>query len=264
MSTFRTNDGAQLHYEDVGSGNPLILIHGWSQSSQVFKKNIPALAETNRVISIDVRGHGQSSKVDHGYRISRFAKDLHELIAELGMTDVTLLGWSMGCAIIWSYWDLFVDENLAKLILVDEPGLLLLNESNTQGMWTQEEINASAATIIEDQLAFTDGLVRGGTYGISEDEIRFLIAENLLMPAEYSARLMLHHWTTDWRDIIPTITLPTLVIGGGQSFVSSESQIWTHEHVKGSRLETFDGSGHFLFFEQPDRFNNLVAGFIAE
>lgn len=264
MSLFTTNDGAQIHYEDEGSGRPLVLIHGWSQSSQVFRKNVPELARQCRVISVDVRGHGQSSKVDHGYRISRFAQDVHQLISHLGLADVTLLGWSMGCSIIWSYWDLFVDENLSKLILMDQPGLLLIRDDNPLGMWTQDEITSAAAAIIDDQLAFTNDLVRGSTYGVSEDEIQFLIAENLLMPAQYSARLMLHHWTTDWRDVIPTITLPTLIMGGARSFVNPDSQIWNHEHIRGSRLETFDGSGHFLFFEQPDRFNKLVAEFLAE
>lgn len=263
MSFFTTNDDAEIYYEDAGSGSPLVLIHGWSQSSRVFRKNVPALAKTNRVISIDVRGHGKSSKVDHGYRISRFAQDVHELIAHLGLTEVTLLGWSMGCSIIWSYYDLFVDEDLAKLVLVDEPGLLLLNDDNPLGMWTQDEINATAKTIIDDQLGFTDDFVRGSAFGLAEEDLESLIADNLLLPAEYSARLMLHHWTTDWRDVIPRITLPTLIIGGALSFINPDAQVWNNEHIKGSRLETFDGSGHFLFFEQPERFNKIVSDFIA-
>jgi non-heme chloroperoxidase len=108
MATFRTNDGVELFYEDVGSGKPLVLVHGWAQSHRSFRHQVEHFAKFMRVINLDLRGHGDSEKPKFGYRISRLAKDLDELLTSLNLTDITLLGWSMGCSVIWSYLDLLL------------------------------------------------------------------------------------------------------------------------------------------------------------
>ena len=263
MAFLTTNDGCKLHYEDVGSGKVLFLIHGWSQSGALFKKNIPELSKHFRVISIDLRGHGESQKINHGYRISRFSKDVHELIVNLDLNDVTLLGWSMGCSVIWSYWDLFCSERLSKIILVDEPGLLLKTDDNEFGMSTYDEVLAMNKDILKDQEAFTKGLLGTAfTMGLSEQDLNFIVAENVKMPAEYAARLELHHWLTDWRDIIPAINIPTLIISGRKSFINWKSQVWNNEKISDSKIEIFEDGGHFMFFEEPEIFNKVVREFV--
>ena len=91
-----------------------------------------------------------------------------------------------------------------------------------------------------------------------------MIAENLKMPAEYAARLVLNHGSLDWRDVIPRISLPTLVIGGKYSHVNPQSQVWIHEQIAGSQLEIFEeGGAHFMFLEAPERFNQVVRNFLS-
>lgn len=113
MPTITTNDGIQLYYEDVGEGRPLVLIPGWTCTHHFFQKNIAELAKSCRVIAPDMRAHGDSEKATWGHRISRYAKDVKDLLEALHLEHVTLLGWSMGAAIIWSYLDLFGNEHLA-------------------------------------------------------------------------------------------------------------------------------------------------------
>ncbi|MDR3671337.1 MAG: alpha/beta hydrolase [Holophaga sp.] len=264
MAFFTTNDGCKLHYEDVGSGKNLLLIHGWSQSSGLFKKNIPELSRHFRVISLDLRGHGESEKITHGYRIARFSKDVHDLILNLELKDVTLLGWSMGCSILWSYWDLFGSDRLSKLVLVDEPGLLLKTSDNEVGMSTYDEVLAMNKDILKDQAAFIKGFINSSlTVALPKTDVDFIVAENLKTPAQYAARLELHHWLTDWRDIIPTITIPTLILSGKKSFINWKSQAWIHEKIAHSKIEYFEERGHFMFFEEPETFNRLVKNFIG-
>ena len=100
MAVFTTNDGVSIHYEIQGTGKTLVMLHGWDQSAKAFCNNVPALAETYQVITVDLRGHGESGKPSYGYRISRLAMDVKQLLDALELEDVTLLGWSMGCSVV--------------------------------------------------------------------------------------------------------------------------------------------------------------------
>ncbi len=117
MPYFTSNDGVRLFYEDTGQGRPLILIHGWTFSGRFFHRNISTLAEHARVITVDLRGHGRSDKPDRGYRISRLAADLNNLLEQLNLRDVTLLCWSLGAPVIWSYLELFDRDRVRDITL---------------------------------------------------------------------------------------------------------------------------------------------------
>ena len=75
---FTTNDGIRLHYIEAGSGKPLVMIPGWSQTAAQFRAQLAGLSDRYRVIAIDMRGHGESDKPDHGYRIQRLSADVHD------------------------------------------------------------------------------------------------------------------------------------------------------------------------------------------
>ncbi len=135
-----TSDGVTLHYLEAGSGQPLVMIPGWSQSAEQFKYQITGLSDRYRCIAMDMRGHGESEKVDFGYKIQRLSKDVHDVLTVLDLHEVVLLGHSMGCSVIWCYWDLFGAYRLAKLILIDEPPFLTSNPA-----WSEAEVEASGA-----------------------------------------------------------------------------------------------------------------------
>jgi pimeloyl-ACP methyl ester carboxylesterase len=116
---FATSDGVQLSYIRQGSGRPIVLLHGWSQCAEQFKYQIGPFSARYDVIAVDQRSHGESQKVSYGLKISRLAKDLYELLTELDLNEVALLGHSMGSSVIWCYIDLFGPERLSKIILVD-------------------------------------------------------------------------------------------------------------------------------------------------
>src|SRR5262245_22695294 len=115
-----TNDGVALRYEEAGSGKALVCIPGWSQTAAQFKHQLSGLSDRYRVIAVDMRGHGESDKPNNGYTIQRLAKDVQDLLVARNLTDVTLMGHSMGSSVIWSYWQLWGQDRLAKLIFVDQ------------------------------------------------------------------------------------------------------------------------------------------------
>lgn len=264
MSTFLTNDGVSIHYEVSGVGRPLVMLHGWDQSAKAFCRNVPVLAEKYQVVTVDLRGHGYSEKPSYGYRISRLAMDVHQLMEHLGLQDAVLLGWSMGCSVVWSYWDLFRSDRISKLILVDEPPLCLVNESNPDGFADNDALVALESSILTDTVNATQGFVDmmlctpegKAAYG------QQTLEESLKFPPVPCTHLLRNHVYTDWRDVIPTITLPTLVVAAEHSHVKVSNNIWTHEHISGSQLLVLK-TAHMMFMEEPDAFNAAVMEFIG-
>ena len=273
---FTTADGVKLHYLEAGSGEPVVLIHGWSQCAEEFKHQIAGLSRKYRVIAVDQRGHGESGKSVFGYKIHRLSKDLRELLIFLDLTDATVLGHSMGCSVIWGYWELFGADRLAKIILVDQSPHLTANPA-----WTPAE-NEAAGPIFPspeavydtcNALAGPDGdattrsLIGGMfTENFSEDIKEWVFQCNFRMTRQDASTLLFNHCFQDWRDLIPCITLPTLVIGGRVSPIPWLSQEWMSRQSEGAKLEIFEeeeGGSHFMFIENPDKFNRVVMEFIG-
>jgi non-heme chloroperoxidase len=270
---FTTNDGVKLHYLEAGTGSALVMIPGWSQSAMEFKHQLAGLSDKYHVYAIDMRGHGDSEKPDHGYRIQRLSEDVHEFLAAKDLSGVTLAGHSMGCSVIWGYWEQYGGDRLSKLILVDQMPVITSNPA-----WSAKELENAGAifdakSLFEtvnglagpDGVKMTNGFITGMfTKQYSPDVVKWVIQENLKFPREYAARLLFDHATNDWRDVIPRINVPTLVVGGKASLVPWKSQVWVGSQIKGARTEIFDeneGGAHFMFIENPEKFNRLVKEF---
>lgn len=265
MAKFVTSDGVGIHYEDCGQGQPLILLHGWTASGKAFFKNVPVWSKKYRVINIDLRFHGDSDKPSWGCRIERLSMDVAELMEHLDLMDTVMLGWSMGCSVIWGYWELFRNKRLAKMILYDEAPLNLIQDDNPFGFLDFRKVNELCAYINENH---DKALAEFNVQGFTRDKYRKqylqqFVDESLKMPAREGTLLVRHHIYADWRDLIPTINIPTLVMAGlVGGVVKPEANRWNHEHIEGSRMVTFD-CGHFAFLEDADKFNKAVMNFIG-
>jgi non-heme chloroperoxidase len=127
-----------------------------------------------------------------------------------------------------------------------------------------ETINALAGPDgVETTRGFIGSMV---TKAIPEEEKAWIIERNLTMPRRHAATLLYNHSTQDWRDLIPRIQLPTLIVGGRVSTVPWRSQAWVAEQIPGARLEIFEeeeGGNHFMFIEGHEKFNQIVADFVG-
>ncbi|MFL6579653.1 MAG: alpha/beta fold hydrolase [Burkholderiales bacterium] len=273
--SFTTSDGVRLHYVEAGSGKPLVMIPGWSQTAAQFKAQLDGLSDKYHVIAIDMRGHGESDKPNYGYRIHRLSADVHEFLVAKGLKDVTLAGHSMGCSVIWGYWELYGADRLSKLILVDQMPMITTNP-----VWSDKEKEDAGAILDKNSLydvtnalagpegvKTTEGFITGMfTKQYPRDQLGWVIEQNLKMPRPYAARLLYDHATNDWRDQIPRINIPTLVVGAKSSLVGWKSQQWVGSQIPGSRVEIFEeseGGNHFMFMENPEKFNRIVKEFIG-
>lgn len=278
---FNTSDGVRLHYLEAGSsGRPLVMIHGWSASAAVFKRQFDALTKVVRVIAVDMRGCRESDKPDHGYRVSRYAADLRDLLDALDLQEVDLLGQSMGASVIWCYLDLFGHENrIKRLILVDGTPPC----ASPKPGWSDEEkfkhgvlleYEALSDFFQETKKATTAEAVKASgrmnmfvSKEFPEEDLDFFIEEAMKFPREYAAEILYDVSLGDWRDVPRRITLPTLAITCRGRPSSEQRHAWLATQMPHARIEYFnpdEGGSHMMFFENPEKFNRLVVDFLVQ
>lgn len=271
---FKTSDGAELHYIEEGSGKTIILIHGWGCSAELYKYQIDALKGKYHVIAVDLRGHGDSKTPGYGFRVSRFAKDIYELVCSLGEEKVSLCGHSMGCSIIWSFIELFGEDKLDKIILIDEDPVIIdfpswTNEQKEHfgGLFTSQlTFDTVAALKGENGTATAVGLLAGMFTPEVDDETKSWAIENFKKGAVAdNADLIFNHAMNDWSTLIPRITVPTLVFGGKQSAMNYKSMEWVGKMIKNSETCIMENrSSHFMFIENHDEFNKVMLAFLEK
>jgi len=268
-----------LNFVQKGDGTPLVLVPGWSQTSRFFQKQIDGLSDSYRVIAPDMRGHGESPKPKHGYRIATLARDLREFLQQHGLTEVVLAGHSMGASIIWSYLEQFGAERIAKLIFIDQAPLLT-NGGELSGdkllqagaVFTPETLYATASNVVTNQRAAVRAF-RPAFFSnsISEEDVILYTEQSLKMPAQYAAKLLIDHGAQDWRDVIqyviPKLSVPTLVVAGElATIVPSAAASWIAAQIPSAKLSIFSAAelgSHFMFWENASKFNAVLRDFIG-
>jgi pimeloyl-ACP methyl ester carboxylesterase len=270
---FTTNDNVKLHYLEAGTGKTVIMLPGAGFSANLFKNQIEEFKEKFRVISLDKRGHGKSEKVDFGYRVSRFGKDLHDFLEFLELDSVIIIAHSLGASSVYEYIDLFGTEKISKLVIIDEPASLLINP-----IWTDEEIQNygavyEASTLHEltnkffakDSQNLLNEIVDRMTTKFATEEQKNFILKCMEIPGQSAAKLYFNNICQDFRDVFHKIDVPTLLITGRVSIHPWKSHKWMSEHILQSALEIIseeDGGNHFPFVEKPDKFNKIIISFL--
>jgi non-heme chloroperoxidase len=278
--SLKTWDGVTLRYIQAGSASApkLLFIPGWAQTAAQWRKQIDFFTSKYNVTAYDHRGQGESDKPSHGYRISRLASDLNDLIIQLDLTDVTIIGHSMGCSVIWSYWDLFAESRtrISNLVLVDQSVCMTADPA-----WSPE-LSASISAVFEPTTAFgiasglrgpeatitLSGLLRSMfTPSIPDEDLQWTIKQNLKMSYENAATLLIEHASNDWRDVLPRLDVPTLVIGAKGSLFTLQGMEFIAGQVPEAELRIFDKEemgSHFMFWENPELFHEVVGGFLLK
>lgn len=268
------SDGARIAYRTRGTGPALIMVHGWSQSGAMFQHQLDCLSRDFTVVVPDVRGHGESPDTASGLRMARLAADLRETVDQLGIDRFSLLGWSMGVSVLWSFVDLFGTARVERFIFVDQPAMLTALPGMTEveaahcgALFTLESLGELCAALRSPEAetvraSFVGSMV---TANIAPALFDWILAENGKTSATLAASLLLSHSTNDWRDVLARIDRPTLVIGGSASHVATCSQRHVHAQIAGSTYREFtaeEGGAHFPFLEASDLFNEIVGDFL--
>ncbi|MFJ6379304.1 alpha/beta fold hydrolase [Kitasatospora sp. NPDC092039] len=276
MHELITNDGVRLAYRDSGGdGVPLVMLHGWGQTQEMFRHQVGGLAPGRRVVTVDFRGHGRSGKPRHGYRIARLARDVLGLVDHLGLDAFDALGWSMGASVWWSLIDQQGTGRIRRLVLVDQPAAVAAVPWMTEGEQRESGAIFDVAGLLElgAALAGPDGekvredFVRSMFSGDTDPGLLAFVAEQIrATPAYAGVPLLFDHCAQDWRDVLECVDVPTLVLGCEGSHVDPASQRFIAERIPGARLHVFPksvASSHFPFLENPGEFNAVVEKFLS-
>eukprot|EP00854_Cymbomonas_tetramitiformis_P005001 gene5001-6091_t len=256
-----TNDGVKLAYSKTGENGPnVLLIHGWSGSRQYFRDSVQDLAKQCQVYAYDLRGHGDSDKPTWGAHVARLAGDLRDFLIALDLKEVVVVGTSLGCAIIWSYIELFGNERLGKAVFVDQAPLQFYASDWKLGS------NALRMMLKYDFDAFAKGTAEGCMQRPpTKDTAAFLISETKKADASFLGALMADHTQLDWRPLLPRITLPCLVMVGKKSQCFPWQGVqYVADNIKGSKVEVYEEGDHWLYIEEPQRFSSSVIAFATQ
>jgi non-heme chloroperoxidase len=169
----------------------------------------------------------------------------------------------MGCAVIWSYIDLFGLDRLRKLVLVDcEPWSIDLLDNRGHGVVTPADAGELTSRIDEGWDVDREPLLTGFVGDASERTYGMSAAWAARLPAGPAARLAFSFLSSDWRDVIPRISVPTLVIGAGNGGVPQAAVDWVAENLPDGSLVRLDNVSHMVMLEAPERFTGAVTQFL--
>jgi non-heme chloroperoxidase len=263
----------EIYYEDHGTGQPIVLIHGYPLNGHSWERQHRALlAAGYRVVTYDRRGFGQSSQPTIGYDYDTFAADLDALLRHLDLTDVALVGFSMGSGEVARYLGRYGSGRVRRAAMLGAvPPFLLQTDDNPEGV-PGEVFDGIKTAILRDRYAyfadFFDNFYNTDTLGgtrISERawQASFNVAVNASPFATYAC---VDTWLTDFRDDLPHIDIPTLIIHGTEDRILPISA--TAERlpslVKDARLVRVEGGPHNIAWTHPDEVNEALLNFIAE
>jgi non-heme chloroperoxidase len=264
-------DGATIHYTSSGSGRPLLMVHGLAANSLFFEPAVEPLAREYRVVRMDLRGHGRSGResVDHSVRLA--AQDVHQLLTALELRKVTLVGWSLGAAVSYSYLEQYGDDLLAALVCVDSSPRQTVAPGWEHAAFGGLDANAAAdvtRAMADDPDAFVEGLI-GNCFAAGSTPDPEMLAMLTKQARSASPRALIGFWESvlaeDFRSLLPTIGIPALLVHGARSRIyPTPAGRWLADTIPDARLELLAESGHLPFVEQQSRFVSALDSFLRE
>jgi non-heme chloroperoxidase len=262
-----------LYYEDHGSGQPVVLIHGYPLSGASWEKQVPVLLNAGyRVITYDRRGFGKSSQPTEGYNYDTFAEDLHKLIAQLKLTDFTLVGFSMGGGEVARYFGKYGSKGASKAVIIGGvPPFLLKTDDNPEGV-DGSVFEGIQKAVAADRYAFFSEFFKNFYntdvfLGKRVSERAVQASWNIAAGASATASIAcVPTWHEDFRKDVARIDVPTLVIHGEADRIVPIQAAGhrTAKLVKSAKLVAIKDGPHAVSWTHADEVNTELANFLGK
>jgi non-heme chloroperoxidase len=261
----------EIYYEDHGAGQPVVLIHGYPLSGRAWDRQVPVLLEAGyRVLTYDRRGFGRSSQPALGYDYDTFAADLHALLEHLDLRGAVLAGHSMGTGEVTRYLGSYGPGRVAGGVLVSPIPPYLRQAGDNPGGVPQSVFDGFAQAARADTPAWMKGFLDsfynmpalGGT--LVSDQA-WQASWNLAVTASATAAVAcIGTWATDFRDDLPKIDVPILVLHGDadQVLPLDKTAGRLPGLIKDMHLVVVEGGPHALPWTHAGQVNTALLDFL--
>jgi non-heme chloroperoxidase len=267
------SSNVELHYEDHGSGKPVVLIHGYPLSGASWEKQVPVLLNAGyRVITYDRRGFGKSSQPTTGYNYDTFTADLHELITHLKLRDFCLVGFSMGGGEVARYLGKYGSKDASKAVIISGvPPYLLKTPDNPEGVDGSVFAGIEKAVAADRYAFFTEFFKNFYNTDVflgkrvSEQAVQ--ASWNVAAGSSATASLAcVATWHEDFRENLARIDVPTLVLHGDADRILpiTAAGLRTAKLIKGARLLVVKDGPHCITWTHADEVNAELLKFLGE
>jgi pimeloyl-ACP methyl ester carboxylesterase len=276
MAFIKTKSGANLDsisifYQEYGEGIPVIFIHGWPLNSEMWEYQLLELSKHHiRCIAYDRRGFGKSDRSWQGYDYDTLADDLNELITQLNLSKVILIGFSMGGGEVARYIGKYGTEKLSKVAFVSSVTPYKMRSAENPEGSTKGSIDATIDAIIKDRPAFLAGFgkkfygVEHAHQSVSQELLNW--NQNLCLMSSAKASIdCVHAFSeTDFRNDLQKIDIPVLIIHGDADKIVpiSGSGNKTAELIKHAKYIVYQDAPHGLFITEKEKLNTDLLDFI--
>lgn len=256
--------GVDIYYEEKGEGPPLVIVPGWTCTSAMFKAQLDYFSKTHRVVIIDPRSQGRSTKTPHGNDFITHSADLAKVIKTLDLRDVSLVGWSFGCTETYGYVKQEGVDNLKCHVCIDMPPKALSSDPNE---WTEGKIEDIASMYHgllspkgqRDMVAFfADNF--WVERKLTPEEINWVVDELTQTPPLAAAQLMASGMYSNYLEEAKLLdkSVPTLNILA--KHWAEKAEVYLKEHCPNSKTAVL--GAHMMFWEYPEEFNKILEEFL--
>jgi microsomal epoxide hydrolase len=254
--SFKTSDGVRIHYIEAGSGRAIVFIPGWTMPAWIWQGQIDEFSKTYHVVAVDPRSQGESDKPTDGHLPEIRSRDYKELVEHLGLKRPVMVGWSMACGELVKYAEQFGSDNVGGFVLVDG----YLTERTSPEMFLA--VSGWMNQLQQDRQKQADGFVRSMfKKPQAEDYLHRVVDASVQVPADTAAVLIYNMIAVkDFSPGLAKMNRPVLFA------YQPESQP-TADFLKSKlgerlRIERFEGDGHALFVDEPEKFNRVLEEFV--
>jgi non-heme chloroperoxidase len=255
----------KLYVEDIGEGKPVVFIHGWPLNQKMFEYQYNQFPkEGYRCIGIDLRGYGKSDTPWENYSYDRIADDIQAVIDALKLEEITLIGFSVGGAISIRYMARHSNYKVAKLVLIGAAAPSFTQQDHNPYGIKKEEVNETlAATCVDRPNMITAFEKNFLAKKVSVPFGAWLHGLSVEASGVGTIKLLESLRDEDLSEDLPKIQTPTVIFHGVLDKICPfEFTKIMHEHIQNSKLIRFEQSGHGLLFDEQEKFNTELIGFL--